>query len=88
MNLGVPGVKADVMVIRFVEAALGANASAEDAMHLVTAPANELDADVIHLDHVIWKYGSEQSRGGGDFLVADIHPELRSGLQDIRGERH
>jgi hypothetical protein len=62
MNLGVPGVKADVMVTRFVEAALGATTSAEEAADLVTRAAEALDADVIHLDHIIWKHGSEQSR--------------------------
>lgn len=62
MNLGVPGVKADVMVSRFVDAALGTKTSAEDAAHLVTDAADELRADVIQLDHAIWKYGSEQSR--------------------------
>lgn len=62
MNLGVPGVKADVMVIRFVESALGATTSAEEAADLVARAAESLDADVIHLDHVIWRHGSEQSR--------------------------
>jgi hypothetical protein len=64
MNLGIPGVKADVMVKRFVEAALGAATSAENAANLVTNAADNLNADVIRLDHAIWKYGSDQSRAG------------------------
>lgn len=62
MNLGIPGVKADVMVERFVEDALGAAASAENAANLVTTAADILDADVIRLDQAIWKYGSDRSR--------------------------
>lgn len=62
MNLGVPGVKADVMVIRFVQAALGAKTSAEEVGRLVTYAADELRADVIHLDHAIWRYESDRSR--------------------------
>jgi hypothetical protein len=44
MNLGIPGVKADVMVKRFVEAALGAATSAENAANLVTNAADNLNA--------------------------------------------
>jgi hypothetical protein len=62
MNLGVPGVKADVMVKRFVEAALAVATSAEDAANLVTRAADNLEADVIRLDHAIWKHGSDHSR--------------------------
>lgn len=62
MNLGEPGVKADVMVIRFVNAALGTTVSAQEAADLVTHAANQLEADVIRLDHAIWKYGSESAR--------------------------
>lgn len=62
MNLGVPGVKADVMVTRFVAAALNEPAFAETAANLVTWAADQLDADVIRLDHAIWKDGSDKSR--------------------------
>lgn len=65
MNLGVPGVKADVMVTRFVKTALGAAASAEIAAILVTRAAELLHADVIRLDHAIWKDGSDRSRAKG-----------------------
>jgi hypothetical protein len=57
-------VKADVKVKRFVEAALGAATSAENAANLVTNAADNLNADVIRLDHAIWKYESNQSRAG------------------------
>jgi hypothetical protein len=62
MNLGIPGVKADVMVRRFVEAALGAATSAENAANLVASAADHLEADVIRLDHAMWKHGSDHSR--------------------------
>lgn len=62
MNLGVPGVKADVMVTRFVATALGETVSAETAADLVACAADLLHADVIRLDHAIWKDGSDSSR--------------------------
>lgn len=62
MNLGVPGVKADVMVKRFVEAALGFDVSDRNAADLVISAADALNADVIHLDHAIWKYESDHAR--------------------------
>jgi hypothetical protein len=62
MNLGVPGVKADVMVTRFVEAALAAKVSDRAAAELVTRAAELLSADVIRVDHAIWKHGSDTAR--------------------------
>ena len=64
MLLGVPGVKADVMVKRFVDSALGVNVSDREAAELVTAAAGDLDADVIRLDHAIWDYQSSLARAG------------------------
>lgn len=62
MLLGEPGVKADVMVLRFVNTALGTTVSAQQAADLVTSAAGQLKADVIRLDHTIWKYGSDRAR--------------------------
>jgi len=62
MNLGQPGVKADVMIIGFVNAALGTTVSAQEAADLVTSAAVQLKADVIRLDHTIWKNGSDRAR--------------------------
>ena len=64
MLLGVPGVKADVMVKRFVDSALGVKVSDREAADLVTAAAGDLDADVIRLDHAIWDYQSSLARAG------------------------
>lgn len=62
MSLGVPGVKADVMVKRFVNKALAGRVSDADAAKLVEAAAQTLNADVIRLDHAIWDYESKLAR--------------------------
>jgi len=62
MNLGVPGVKADVMVKKFVSDALGEDVSEREAADLVSASAALLAVDLIHLDHAIWMHGSEGAR--------------------------
>lgn len=59
MLAGLPGVKADRMIRRFVTRALGAEpsdlADAGDARDLVIAAARELGVDAHRLDHAIWK---------------------------------
>ena len=64
MNLGVPGVKADVMIKRFVDSALEVKVSDRDVAGIVTAAAVDLGADVIRLDHAIWDYQSRLARTG------------------------
>lgn len=56
MLLGVPGVKADVMVRRFVGAAIGRRPSAAEARSLVLAAADHLNVDATDLDHAIWSW--------------------------------
>jgi len=57
MLLGRPGVKADVMVQRFVCAALGLDSITPDrARELVTSAAVALDCDLTRLDHAIWLF--------------------------------
>lgn len=62
MNLGLPGVKADVMINRFVDDALERHVSDVEAAQLVTILAEELQASVLQLDHAIWHHGSAESR--------------------------
>lgn len=62
MNLGQPGVKVDVMVKRFVHDGLNYALPDHDVAELVASAAKRLDADVIRLDHAIWKYQSDQAR--------------------------
>jgi hypothetical protein len=62
MNLGEPGVKADVWVMRFVDAAIGDPVPDYEAAQLVTKAAQALNAaDVIRLDHAIWDWERRQS---------------------------
>lgn len=60
MLLGVPGVKADVMVRRFVDAAVGRTTSAPEAKELVEAVAERLDVSATDLDHAIWSWQRAQ----------------------------
>ncbi len=55
---GVPGVKADRMVVRYVSLALGEPVSGEEAEHLVGHVARNLGTSEIKLDHTIWRYES------------------------------
>lgn len=59
MLAGVPGVKPDRMICRFVADALGVprrRVGAEFAAEIVTAAAPELDGSVTALDHAIWRF--------------------------------
>ncbi|MFD4779758.1 heme peroxidase [Rhodococcus qingshengii] len=61
MLAGIPGVKADRMVIRYVADAIGTtpeNVSAADAAMLVKAVAVKSGHNVTHLDHAIWRFES------------------------------
>lgn len=61
MNLGVPGVKADVWVKRFVDEAVGTPVGDSEAADLVTKAAQALNgAEVIRLDHAIWDWQRQQ----------------------------
>lgn len=62
MNLGVSGVKADVMVNEFVEVAVEGKVPDMEAAELVTAAATALNADLIRLDHAIWEFQREHRR--------------------------
>lgn len=59
MLAGVPGVKPDRMIIRFVADALGVprrSVGSEFAAEIVTAAAPELDMSATALDHAIWRF--------------------------------
>lgn len=60
MLLGIPGVKADRMVIRFVTETLRRpkDVSAKEASRLVEAVADDLNLNYIQLDHTIWRFKS------------------------------
>ena len=61
MLAGVPGVKADRMVVRYVAHALGrtpSDVSAKDAADLVRRLAEQNGWDVIRTDHAIWRFES------------------------------
>lgn len=62
MLLGIPGVKADRMVIRFVTETLDRpkDVSAKEASRLVEAVADDLNLNYIQLDHTIWRFQSER----------------------------
>ena len=61
MLAGIPGVKADRMVIRYVADAIGStpeSVSATDAAILVKAVAEQSGRNITHLDHAIWRFQS------------------------------
>jgi hypothetical protein len=65
MLLGVPGVKADVMVCRYVTEALGSGTELSPGFcaAAVTAAAEALDIGAVRLDHAIWAL--QRTRGTG-----------------------
>lgn len=68
MNLGIPGVKADTMIVRFVNKALFAagldNTDAMGARHLVELAHREFDSGcgLTEFDHAIWLWESNLAR--------------------------
>jgi len=63
MLLGVDGVKADVMIRRFVAGALAvAEIKSSQSQDLVAAAAEALQVDMLSLDYAIWDYESRRSR--------------------------
>ncbi|WP_232320407.1 heme peroxidase [Rhodococcus sp. WMMA185] len=59
MLAGLPGAKADRMVVRFVSDAVGvSDLSPERAAGLVRDAAGLLSVNATDLDHAIWRYGS------------------------------
>lgn len=68
MLVGIPGVKADRMVQRFVGTAVGrpGNVGPAEASALVEAAADVRGLHATKLDHTIWRFQS-----GRDFLIPD-----------------
>lgn len=60
MLLGNPGVKADVMVTRFVATTLGRRISPAEAHAIVTAAAPSFTSDLTALDQAIWSWQRSQ----------------------------
>ena len=74
MLLGLPDVKADRMVIRFIASALGTdkqNMNQDDAVRLVQAAAEHFGVDQRALDHEIWEYQSGSRQGHDSVTEAD-----------------
>ena len=68
MLLGIPGVKADRMIVRFVENALGEGVPSEQRANAAIKEVYEEwrkaegnNASLIEFEHAIWRYGSEHT---------------------------
>lgn len=60
MLVGIPGVKADRMIVRFVSGALTRpkEVSEKEASRFIEAVADRMGVNYSHLDHTIWRYQS------------------------------
>ncbi|ACU77744.1 hypothetical protein Caci_8931 [Catenulispora acidiphila DSM 44928] len=75
MLLGLPDVKPDRMIVRFVAAGLGVTEdalSSDTAAELVKAAAERTGADLSALDHEIWEYQAGY-RGNRDLATTTDH---------------
>jgi hypothetical protein len=54
MNSGMPGIKADRMITRWVGRAVGRAVAPPEAEAILLAAAEQLDIDARHLDHAVW----------------------------------
>ena len=74
MLAGVPGVKADRMVVRYVSRALGRETDARESASLVAAVADRSGVSQTMLDHAIWRKESGRAvfiDSEGESSVAD-----------------
>ena len=68
MLLGVPGVKADRMILRFVSRAVGEPLDEPEVLQLVKDAHTELlareivDCSLIEFEHAIWRFERQQTR--------------------------
>lgn len=58
MLAGIPGVKADRMIVRYATRVLGREVAAKGAATLVKAVADQRQLSPIQLDHAIWRFES------------------------------
>ena len=72
MLVGIPGVKADRMIVRFVTQVLGRprEVSRKEASRLVEEVADIMGVNCIYLDHTIWRYQS-----GRPYLQPTVIPD-------------
>lgn len=56
MLLGVPDIKADRMICRFVESAIGQDVTSEEARGTMVRAAGDLGIDARRLDHAAWDW--------------------------------
>ncbi|VXB44002.1 hypothetical protein NOCARDAX2BIS_220133 [Nocardioides sp. AX2bis] len=54
MNSGMPGIKADRMITRWVSRAVGRTVKPTEAEAILLAAAERLSVDANHLDHAVW----------------------------------
>lgn len=54
MNSGMPGIKADRMITRWVNRAVDRMVSPTEAEAILLAVAEQMDVDARHLDHAVW----------------------------------
>ena len=90
MLTGLPDVKPDRMVIRFLAAALAVeegSIAADRAVALVRAAAKHFDVDQRALDHEIWEYQSGK-RSGHDKVSDGISSQSLPGRSSAPRSRH
>lgn len=63
MLLGVPGVKADTWIVRFVNETLGRPVSSAEARTVLLAAAKEVGVSTSALDHSIWNHMRSRRQG-------------------------
>lgn len=63
MLLGLPGIKADTWIVRFVGNSLGRGVSPTEARSLLIASADVLSVDAAQLDHAIWDHARRNPLG-------------------------
>ena len=61
MNSGMPGVKADRMITRWVSRAVDRTVSSKEAEAILLGVAEEMGVDAAHLDHAVWAAQRRQS---------------------------
>jgi hypothetical protein len=62
MLLGVPGIKPDRMIHRFLEDAAGHKFTNADAERTLSSAAQQLQVQPHELDHAIWRFESAQAQ--------------------------
>ena len=78
MLMGVDGVKADTMILGFVERALDRTVGQKEGETLVGQASERLSCSRIDLDHAIWSHESTRRRAHADTLENQNAPHIPS----------